>query len=211
MAKPTAARKPVEVITFTPKNDAQRQMQELWHSSRIIFAVGSAGSGKSHAALALALTDRRGPLWLCRPAIACGEELGFVPGTLDEKLLPWMAPFADVLSSMSFDKLDKVIDHVSVEALSVGMLRGRTVNGTLIVDEGQNLTRSQLVCVLTRLGVHGKIVICGDPRQSDLNDSPLEEFAELLADLDGVARVDFPAEGCCRDPLVVKILERLEM
>ena len=167
MAKSPAVRKQPEVV-FTPKNDAQRKMQELWQSSRIIFAIGSAGSGKSHAALALALTDRKGPLWLCRPAIACGEELGFLPGTLDEKLLPWMAPFADVLASMSFDKLDKVIDHVNVEALSVGMLRGRTVNGVLIVDEAQNLSKNQLVCVLTRLGLFGKIVICGDPDQSEI-------------------------------------------
>ena len=209
MAKqPTSGKQP-EVI-FKPKNVAQRKMQAIWSHSRIIFAIGKAGTGKSHAALALALMDRRPPLWLCRPAISCGEELGFEPGTLDEKLLSWMAPFADVLSSMSFEKLDKLIDKINCEALSVGRLRGRTVNGTLIVDEAQNLSRAQLTCVLTRLGEHGKIVICGDPGQSDLSHSPLEEVADSIKDLEGVAQVDFPIDGCCRDPLVVKILERLE-
>lgn len=209
MAKQPPSGKPAEVV-FKAKNAAQRKMQTIWASSRIIFAIGPAGGGKSHCALALALMDRRPPLWLCRPAIPCGEELGFEPGTIDEKLVSWMAPFADVLSSMSFDKLDKLIDKINCEALSVGRLRGRTVNGTLIVDEAQNLSRAQLKCILTRLGEHGKIVICGDPGQSDLDYSALEEVAEEIKDLEGVARVDFPIDGCCRDPLVVKILERLE-
>jgi len=175
-----------------------------------MFAIGPAGVGKTHCALALALLDKKTPLWLCRPAIACDEDLGFIPGDIDEKLMPWMAPFADVLSSMSFDKLDKIIDKTNCEALSVGMLRGRTVKGILIVEESQNLSYNQLVCILTRLGETGKIIICGDPDQSDLSRSPLIEFADKIADLGGVSRIDFPPDACCRDPLVIKILKRLD-
>lgn len=207
MSKPQA-RKPVEVI-FKPRNASQRQMQRLWSDAKVIFAIGSTGSGKTHAAVAMALLSKHVPLWLCRPAVACDEELGFVPGALDEKLLPWMAPFADVLNSMTTDKLSQVLDKVSCEALSAGMLRGRTVNGVLIVDEAQNLSKAQLVCILSRLGSSGKIILCGDPLQSDLRKSPLEEVADLVADLPCVVRIDFTADGCCRDPLVVQMMERL--
>lgn len=180
-------------------------MQLLWPLSRILIAVGPAGTGKTCAALALALQDKRQPLWLCRPAVPCDENLGFVPGELSEKLEPWLAPFADVLGSISHEPLSKI----RAEAVSVGMLRGRTVKGILIVEEAQNLTRNQLVCVLTRLGEGGKIVLCGDPDQSDLRDSQFERIADDIEDLPGVSRVLFTADQCVRDKLVTQIMERI--
>ena len=88
MAKPSAKSpsKPPDVI-FKAKNAAQKKMQQIWPSARIIFAIGKAGTGKTHCALALALLEKKFPLWLCRPAVGCGEELGFTPGTIDEKLM----------------------------------------------------------------------------------------------------------------------------
>ncbi len=159
----------------------------------------------THAALALALMHKCYPLWLCRPAVACDEELGFMPGDLNEKLAPWLAPFHDVLGGISHEPLSKI----KAEAISVGMLRGRTVKGCLIVDECQNLTKAQLTCILTRLGNGGKIILCGDPDQSDLRDSRFERMSDQIEDLSGVSRVVFTADQCVRDPLVMQILERI--
>jgi len=216
--------KPSVEILFKPLTQTQADAKELWKRSRIQFMLGAAGTGKTLCSLALSLQDifkmkRDGidkpKLMLCRPTVTCGEELGYIPGDLDEKLAPWLAPFADVFSALSVQDWKTVLTTLDVEAVPIGMLRGRTIrNGVLIVDEGQNLTYEQLVCILTRLGSNSKIVICGDPHQSDLykgNQSPLTYVSSRLSDMDTVSVVNFTTDDIVRDPLITQIVNRLEV
>jgi phosphate starvation-inducible PhoH-like protein len=210
-------------VRVEPRNDAQEAACELWPRSRVLFLLGASGSGKTHLALGLALREifahRRddGPrpkLMLARPTVTCGESLGYLPGDLMEKISPWLAPFRDVLGSLSDDTLEELQDEVEIESVPVGLLRGRTVsNATLIVDECQNLTAAQLLCVLTRIGHRGRIVLCGDPQQADLYDDPREvpvvHAARKLGRLDTVAAVTFKPVHIVRDPLVAEILRHL--
>jgi len=207
--QPKANNGPLEIL-WKPRNERQREVEKLWNHSKIIIMMGPAGTGKTSAALGMAMRQSKRPLWLCRPAIDCDEDLGFEPGELSEKLRSWMAPFADVLGSMTNAKLDKLLSE-EIEAVSAGRLRGRTVNGTLIVDEAQNLTRSQLKCILTRLGLGGKIVLCGDSKQSDLYEGqpPLVSVEREIKHLDGVETVWFEYADQCRDGLVSEIAKIL--
>lgn len=210
-------------IQLEARNSAQAAAIELWDRSRILFLLGASGSGKTHLALGLALReilhhDRdRGPqpkLMLARPTVACGESLGFLPGSLDEKILPWLAPFRDVLGSLSNDTLEQLQEEIEIEAIPVGLLRGRTVsNAILIVDESQNLTDAQLLCVLTRIGHRGRIILCADQRQSDLysdyREVPVVGAARKLSKLDTVSVVNFKAADTVRDPLISEIIKLL--
>ena len=139
-------------VIFNALNDSQQIVKIKWHSSRLMILRGIPGGGKTFIALAMALTDIKNKsvskLMVARPAVECGETLGFLPGTLDDKILPWMGPISDVISDMSYAKLE----DFPIEMVSCGMLRGRTVkNATLIVDEAQNLSYAQLKCIVTRI------------------------------------------------------------
>jgi phosphate starvation-inducible PhoH-like protein len=208
---------------YKPLSPAQEVAAELWPRSRILFFVGLAGSGKTTAALGMALRDAlrvahreqhgRMKLWLSRPTVACGESLGFLPGDVAEKLSPWLAPFHDCFGDLSNASWDALTKKVEIETVPVGMLRGRTIrNGVLIVDESQQLSPDQIKCIATRLGRNSKIVFCGDPAQSDVytvRSSPLLEAAKKLDDLDTVATVRFTKNDQLRDQLVSDILDRL--
>lgn len=181
MAKQTGESVSVD-FQFTPKNDRQREFVEVWPEHRVLIAEGPPGTGKTHTGLGMAIqsllkSDRpRKCLQLCRPAWEVGgESHGYLPGTLDEKLGPWLAPFQDVAKecvSCKGDPWEALKAHlkrlnVEFEFVSAGMLRGRTVDGVLVVDEVQNCTYSQIKCALTRIGQHGRVVLCGDPSQAD--------------------------------------------
>jgi phosphate starvation-inducible protein PhoH and related proteins len=224
-------------LSYKPRSRAQREAESVWSDSRILFFFGPAGTGKSVAALGMAIRDaiaaytreraakkvpeppdkddeqsvNKARLWLTRPTVACDEELGFFPGDHDAKMAPWLNHFQDCLESFSkqgFESLKKVM---KIETPSLGMIRGRTVrNGTILCDEMQNATYSQLKLVLTRLGEKSRIVICGDPDQSDKftpAESPLVKAAKRLVEVPGVAVIRF--EEQLRDPLVGEILKRL--
>lgn len=160
---------------WAPRGPAQQLAKELWKRSRIMFLVGPAGGGKSSAALGLALSEvlrsSDAKLVLSRPQVTVDEDCGFLPGTLLEKLTPWLGPIYDVFSTMTDDgdweKFAKVMDK-RIDCIPTGMLRGRTIrNGVLVLDEAQNCSLSQLRCALTRIGEGGRIIITGDADQSD--------------------------------------------
>lgn len=220
------ARKTTEAdlnFIYRPRSPAQKDAEELWRRSRILFFTGCAGTGKTTAALGMALREalatankeeqNRKKLWLARPHVSCGEDLGYMPGDLTEKLGVWMGSFRDCFDALSGDKWTKLEKAVEIEMIGVGMLRGRSLrNGTLIIDEGQLLSYDQLVCAVTRLGENSRICICGDPDQSDRYDaknSPLMEVAKKLSKLDTVAHLRFPASGQLRDPLISDLLDLL--
>lgn len=173
----------------------------------------------THSALAHALRDlidrRIRKVILCRPTVACDEDLGFFPGTLEEKLGPWLGAFHDVLGEMSWSSLDQFIDGEggrAVEVLPVGMVRGRTVkDAVLIADEAQNLTAAQIKLLCTRVGRNGKVVLCGDPSQSDIRirPNPLAVAASKLAMVDGVELCKFTLTDQVRDPFVTAVLTAL--
>lgn len=216
MANPPAAG--VQVLLH-PRSEAQRRAIDLWPRSRVLFLLGPAGTGKTAVALGLALAAvlraaaPRLRLLLTRPTVACDEDLGYLPGDLGEKLGPWLAPFRDVLGDLSFAKWDDVRAAADVELVPVGLLRGRTVaNGVLVADEAQNMTAAQVKCLLTRVGRNGRLIVCGDPDQSDRfapGRVPVLDAARRLADLDTVSLVQFTAADVVRDPLVGEILARL--
>jgi phosphate starvation-inducible PhoH-like protein len=200
---------------FEPRNQAQREFVRLYHENTITLALGPAGSGKTFLACACALSDIRAnkakKLILIRPAIEAGEKLGALPGSVEEKLDPFQAPFHHVLGKMAF-RLPKDI----LETQSIAHLRGLTFeNCVAVVDEAQNLTLSQLRLVLSRLGPGAKICLCGDPEQSDIKSNVLnytcdfDYVADRLADCPHVAVFDFTDADIVRHPLINQILKRL--
>jgi len=212
-------------FTFRAMTDRQQDAAELWRRSRVLFLVGPAGTGKTVTALSLAVRESLHPranhkrIMLSRPLVPTDEEMGFLPGTQDEKLGPWLAPFRDVAQSTvtgckdQWAGLTKLLKdkECGFELVPTGMLRGRTVSyGTLILDEAQNCTRGQLVCALTRMGTGGRVVICGDPQQPDrLNPPPLLEVMRQVGNLDTVGVVRFDKSDCVRDPLVIEMIDAL--
>jgi len=207
---------------YKPKSKSQKEAEELWRRSRLLFMLGPAGTGKSLAALAMAVRDaltnlkkENGPkqkLWLARPAVFCGDNLGYLPGDLTEKVGAWMSHFQDCFESLSTSNWQVLEKVIKVELVSVGLIRGRTIrNGTLICDEMQNASFDQLKAIVTRLGENSRICICGDPDQSDKYDPadcPLSEVARKLSHLDTVSVINFKEQ--LRDPLISDILDALE-
>lgn len=206
-----------------PKTENQQRVVDCWDESELLFLVGLAGVGKTHLALGLALEQAfnykrdDGPkpkILLTRPMVGVDEEVGLFPGDVTEKMIPWLAPFFDVLGGLTNETWEQVQERVEIELVPFSMLRGRTVsrNQVLIADETQSATIGQLKCLLTRIGKGGKIVVCGDPSQSDKFNPdycPLSEVARKLSDLDGVSVITFNQTDQQRSELVNKVLERL--
>lgn len=210
--------KAVPSLSYKPRNSSQRLVRELWPQEQITLLAlqGPAGTGKTTAALAEAFLDvfakRKRCVYLARPTISVEEDLGFFPGTLEEKLGPWLPAFRDVFGELCHDRLDKLSGLW--EAVSVGMLRGRTItNATLIVDEAQNCSYSQLKCIVTRPGRNSRIVLCGDASQSDLTENfssvPLGVFARHIAGTPGYREVLFNIADQVRHPFVSAVLASL--
>jgi phosphate starvation-inducible PhoH-like protein len=215
LARPTKPSKD-QGIVYTPRNDRQRLIRTIWPQTRLLVVTGPAGTGKTTAALGEALLDvfagRGERVMLARPVVAVEEELGFLPGGLAEKLGPWLAPFSDVLGDLTADTLDKL--KGKWEPVPVGMLRGRTISrGTLIIDEAQNCSWNQLVCAGSRVGRGGRVVLCGDPDQSDLgcdpHEVPLLRLAKKVRKVLGVAWVECTHADQVRDEFVTAFLKAI--
>jgi len=194
-------------IHYAAKHEGQKRVAEVWDKSKCIVIVGEAGTGKTSCALGNALSRGENVI-LCRPAVPVEEDLGFIPGDLNEKLLPWMAPFADVLGTLGGKKLEL---WKTIEFVSIGLLGGRTVtDATLIIDECQNATYRQIKMALTRVGKGGRVVLCGDYSQTELTGpNPLRDISERLSQVEGAAVIHFLPTQQLRDPFVRRVLEVL--
>lgn len=204
-------------FTFTPKGKSQAKVAEAWNRARILFLLGPAGTGKTGCALGLALSQvlrsEKTKLWLTRPQVTCEEDVGYLPGDLKSKLVPWLGPFHDTFSSFSNSKwedLEKLLEE-RIEMVPLGFMRGRTVRQSILVaDELQNASESQLKCLLTRIGQGGKLVLCGDSDQSDRftsKGSPLLKVANRIGGITGVECIYFDPADQLRDQIVTDILD----
>jgi phosphate starvation-inducible protein PhoH and related proteins len=194
----------------------QRKMVIEIRTHDMLFAVGPAGTGKTYTAVALAVKALKNKdvkrIILTRPAIEAGENLGFLPGDLKEKLDPYMQPLYDALRDMIPN--ERLIDYLErgvIQIAPLAFMRGRTLdNAFVILDEAQNATHSQMKMFLTRMGKHAKFVINGDPGQIDLPPrqiSGLKEAQEALKDIKEVAFVQLDNNDVVRHKLVKKIID----
>jgi phosphate starvation-inducible PhoH-like protein len=200
---------------IAPKGAMQKQYVDLVRGNDIVFAVGPAGTGKTYLAMAFAvraLLDKQvRRIILTRPAVEAGERLGFLPGTLEEKVDPYLRPLYDALHDMiDADKLERFMADGTVEVAPLAFMRGRTLNDSFIVlDEAQNTTPEQMKMFLTRMGFGSKAVITGDITQTDLprgQKSGLRDALELVEDIRGIARVQFSDQDVVRHPLVAALI-----
>lgn len=198
------------------KTRNQKRMVEVCEMNDIVFAVGPAGTGKTYTAVALAVRALKNKLIkkivLTRPAVEAGENLGFLPGDLKEKVDPYLRPLYDALDDMlPMDKLNFFMENRIIEIAPLAFMRGRTLdNAFIILDEAQNATPLQLKMFLTRLGPSAKCIITGDLSQIDLpshQKSGLRQAMEILDGVDGIAVINLTAEDVVRHRLVKEIIK----
>lgn len=196
----------------------QQKMVSEIEKNDMLFAVGPAGSGKTYTAVALAvkfLREKRvKKIILTRPAVEAGENLGFLPGDMKEKLDPYLQPLYDALRDMLGEsKLNDYIEHHIIEIAPLAYMRGRTLeNAFAILDEAQNATMGQIKMFLTRMGNYSKFIVTGDPTQTDLpNKQPsgLIPTIEKLKEIKEISIIKLTNKDIVRNPLVSKILEVL--
>ncbi len=202
-----------------PRSQNQRRYLEAIERHSLTFGLGAAGSGKTFLATAAAVRSlREGEvrrLIISRPVVEAGERLGFLPGDLQAKLDPYLRPIYDALFALlPFDEVHRLEEAGVIEIAPLAYMRGRTLsNAFVILDEAQNTTRSQMKMFLTRLGEGGKMVVTGDPTQSDLpgrETSGLADAVRRLRGFAGVGVVEFTGRDIVRHPLVEQIVRAYE-
>ncbi|QNA84529.1 PhoH family protein [Sphingomonas sp. So64.6b] len=206
--------------TIVPRTIAQQHyMRELLNHD-IIFALGPAGTGKTYIAVAQAvaqlITGSVQRLILSRPAVEAGEKLGFLPGDMKEKVDPYLRPLYDALNDcLPAEQVERRIASGEIEIAPIAFMRGRTLaDAFIILDEAQNTTPAQMKMFLTRFGENSRMVVCGDPKQTDLpggmNASGLNDAVGRLEGVDGLSICRFGAGDVVRHPIVGRIVEAYE-
>ncbi|MGB6268023.1 MAG: PhoH family protein [Olleya sp.] len=194
----------------------QRKMVELMRKNDMVFAIGPAGTGKTYTGVALAVQALKNKevkrIILTRPAVEAGENLGFLPGDLKEKLDPYMQPLYDALRDMiPAEKLVQYIENGTIQIAPLAFMRGRTLDHAFVIlDEGQNTTHAQMKMFLTRMGKSAKFLLTGDPGQIDLprrTISGLKEALLILKGVEGVGMIFLDDKDVVRHKLVKKIIE----
>jgi phosphate starvation-inducible PhoH-like protein len=194
----------------------QKRLVESMHKNDMVFAVGPAGTGKTYTGVALAVKALKEKqvkrIILTRPAVEAGENLGFLPGDLNEKLDPYMQPLYDALRDMiPNEKLQAYIEKGTIQIAPLAFMRGRTLdNAFVILDEAQNTTHAQMKMFLTRMGKNAKFLLTGDPGQIDLPRrmiSGLKESLLILKSTQGIEIIYLDDKDVIRHPLVKKIID----
>ncbi len=210
----------IEVSTrkqsINARSHGQRRYVEAMRQDDMVFCIGPAGTGKTHLATAMAVSmlreGRVERLVLTRPAVEAGEALGFLPGDLKEKLLPYLRPLYDALGvMMDPEEIQRHTERGTIEIAPLAYMRGRTLNHAFIIlDEAQNTTSNQMFMFLTRLGQDSRCVITGDVTQVDLPShkrSGLPEAERILEGMSGIAFCHLTEQDVVRHPLVQKIIK----
>lgn len=194
----------------------QQLLVDAYDENDLLFAVGPAGSGKTYTAIALAVRALKNRevkrIILSRPAVEAGEKLGFLPGDMKEKIDPYLQPLYDALQDMiPGAKLNEYMERGVIQIAPLAFMRGRTLaDAIVILDEAQNTTTAQLKMFLTRLGVHGKMIVTGDLTQIDLpasQKSGLKDAIDRLKNIRGIAMVEFTQKDIVRHHLVQRIVD----
>ena len=205
--------------TVRARTANQKRMVTAADRNDIVFAVGPAGTGKTYTAVALAVRALKNKvvkkIILTRPAVEAGENLGFLPGDLKEKIDPYLRPLYDALDDMiPADKLGYYMSTRTIEIAPLAYMRGRTLdNAFIILDEAQNTNDLQLKMFLTRIGPNAQAIITGDPTQVDLpknQRSGLEKASRILKNIDGIAHIELDEEDVVRHRLVKAIIRAYE-
>lgn len=193
----------------------QQRLVDEYEQSDLLFAIGPAGSGKTYTAIALAVRALKNRevkrIILSRPAVEAGEKLGFLPGDMKDKIDPYLQPLYDALQDMiPGQKLNEYMEKGVIQIAPLAFMRGRTLaDAIVILDEAQNTTTAQLKMFLTRLGIHGKMIVTGDLTQIDLpcsERSGLKDAIERLHGVKGIGIVEFNDHDIVRHPLVKHIV-----
>ncbi len=208
-------------VTKTAKTDVigksklQNTYLELLQNKQIVFAIGPAGTGKTFLAVAAAVSqlieNKFDRIILSRPAVEAGEKLGFLPGDLKDKVDPYLRPLYDSLYDlMPSDIAQRKIQSSEIEIAPLAFMRGRTLNNSFVIlDEAQNATHNQIKMFLTRCGKNSRMVVTGDPSQTDLSrrsESGLIRSIKILSDIEGVSVINFGQKDIVRDEMVTKII-----
>jgi len=204
---------------LAPKSINQRRYLEAIERNDLVFGIGPAGTGKTYLAVAMgvaALINKQvARIILTRPAVEAGERLGFLPGTLQEKVDPFLRPLYDALYDMlESERVEKLLERNVIEVAPIAFMRGRTLNDSFIIlDEAQNSTPEQMKMVLTRQGFNSKMVVNGDITQIDLpagRRSGLMDAVDVLRGVDGISFVQFDEKDVVRHSLVQRIVKAYE-
>jgi phosphate starvation-inducible PhoH-like protein len=214
---------PNDILVFGPNGKTvrartvnQKRMVAACDKNDIVFAIGPAGTGKTYTAVALAVRALKNKvvkkIILTRPAVEAGENLGFLPGDLKEKIDPYLRPLYDALDDMiPADKLGYYMSTRTIEIAPLAFMRGRTLdNAFIILDEAQNTNDLQLKMFLTRIGANAKAIITGDPTQIDLPrnmQSGLHKASRILQNIDGISHIELSEEDVVRHRLVKAIIK----
>ena len=202
--------------TIKAKTLNQRKMVSAIYKNDMLFAIGPAGTGKTYTAVALAVKALKNRdvkrIIFTRPAVEAGENLGFLPGDLKEKLDPYMQPIYDALFDMiPIEKLNEYIENGIIQIAPLAFMRGRTLDKAFVIlDEAQNATEQQMKMFLTRMGISAKIIVTGDETQIDLpknQHSGLSHAKDVLKSIKGISFVNLDAKDIIRNKLVIEIIK----
>jgi phosphate starvation-inducible protein PhoH and related proteins len=205
--------------TIVPRSAMQIRYMEALARNDIIFALGPAGTGKTYIAVAQAvsqlITGSVDRLILSRPAVEAGEKLGFLPGDMKEKVDPYLRPLYDALNDcLPAEQVERRISSGEIEIAPIAFMRGRTLaESFIILDEAQNTTPAQMKMFLTRFGQNSRMVVCGDPNQTDLPAnqlSGLNDAVSKLEGIEGISMIRFGVGDVVRHPIVGRIVEAYE-